>query len=174
MNLHELPWPSSELLSLGDTEVELRVTLSYFVEPNPSSREQRSRYQYQSHGLRFDVRRPGENTREFRLRINRAVEDDDETSSTGSSDSGWLLGKNARHRGSIHSDVWTGSAADLADRGVIGVFPATGWWKTRQGLRRWDSEAPYSLVVSIRTPATDVDLYAAIASQIGIVIGGDE
>jgi Subtilase family len=34
MNLHALPWPSAELEQLGDVEVELRVTLSYFIEPN--------------------------------------------------------------------------------------------------------------------------------------------
>jgi hypothetical protein len=30
----------------------MRVTLSYFIEPNPSSRG-RSKYSYESHGLRF-------------------------------------------------------------------------------------------------------------------------
>jgi hypothetical protein len=34
MNLHQLPWPRDELLALGDQDVELRLTLSYFVEPN--------------------------------------------------------------------------------------------------------------------------------------------
>src|SRR5699024_51350 len=29
MNLHELPWPIAELSSLGETDVRLRVTLSY-------------------------------------------------------------------------------------------------------------------------------------------------
>ena len=37
----------------------MRVTLSYFIEPNPSQRGN-SRYRYQSHGLRFDVKRPTE------------------------------------------------------------------------------------------------------------------
>lgn len=38
MNLHALPWPREELLALGAEQVELRVTLSYFVEPNPARR----------------------------------------------------------------------------------------------------------------------------------------
>jgi hypothetical protein len=38
MNLHEFPWPRTQLEQLGETEVELRVTLSYFVEPNPGER----------------------------------------------------------------------------------------------------------------------------------------
>src|SRR5580658_5532715 len=38
MNLHHLPWPRSELLALGRQDVELRITLSYFIEPNPGER----------------------------------------------------------------------------------------------------------------------------------------
>ncbi len=38
MNLHNFPWPRTELESRGETEVELRVTLSYFIEPNPGER----------------------------------------------------------------------------------------------------------------------------------------
>jgi hypothetical protein len=33
MNLHSLPWPKEELEKLQDTPVEMRVTLSYFIEP---------------------------------------------------------------------------------------------------------------------------------------------
>ena len=60
MHLHNLPWPREALEGLGETQVEMRVTLSYFIEPNPSRRGVRSRYRYESHGLRFDVRRPHE------------------------------------------------------------------------------------------------------------------
>lgn len=66
MNLHELPWPSEELESLGETEVSMRVTLSYFVEPNPSSRGWTGRYVYPSHGLRFATKRADENVSRFR------------------------------------------------------------------------------------------------------------
>lgn len=41
MHLHRLPWPLKELESLGETQVEMRVTLSYFIEPNPSERGSR-------------------------------------------------------------------------------------------------------------------------------------
>ncbi len=36
MHLRALPWPTDELASLGDVEVRLRITLSYFIEPNPA------------------------------------------------------------------------------------------------------------------------------------------
>src|SRR3712207_7795828 len=34
-----------------------------------------------------------------------------------------------RSAGSIHADIWEGTAADLANRGAIAVYPVTGWWK---------------------------------------------
>ena len=38
MGLHELPWAKDVLLGLGELEVEMRVTLSYFIEPNPNGK----------------------------------------------------------------------------------------------------------------------------------------
>lgn len=38
MHLYELPWPTETLLDLGEQTVRLRVTLSYFIEPNPGRR----------------------------------------------------------------------------------------------------------------------------------------
>jgi hypothetical protein len=166
-HIHTLPWPLEELEELGDTEVEMRVTLSYFVEPNPSSRGPSSRYRYASHGLRFDVKRPTETPNQFRQRVNRAARDEEAGHAPSSGDDeGWLIGKRNRHKGSIHADIWCGSAADLASRGMLAVYPALGWWKTRKHLMRYDKVAPYSLVVSIHAPSIDLDLYAAVATKI--------
>jgi hypothetical protein len=41
-----------------------------------------------------------------------------------------------------------------------------GWWRTRPAQERYDLPARYSLIVSIRTPETDVDLYTPIAQQV--------
>jgi hypothetical protein len=167
MNLHQLPWPLQELEALGETEVEMRVTLSYFIEPNPSARGVKSRYRYESHSLRFEVKRAHESDEEFRTRINVAARDAEERSGTSSGkDPNWLLGTSNRHRGSIHSDIWKGSAVDLASRGVLAVFPVTGWWKTRPKIERYDQLARYSLLVSILAPEVDVELYTAIENQI--------
>ena len=93
MNLHRLPWPLGELEALGETEVEMRVTLSYFIEPNPSARGVKSRYRYESHGLRFDVKRPHESEEEFRRRINLAARDAEEgTRPNTGDDPHWVLG----------------------------------------------------------------------------------
>ncbi len=155
MNLHRLPWPLEELEALRETQVEMRVTLSYFVEPNPSERGFRSRYRYESHGLRFDVKRGHESEQDFRTRINAAARDEEEGTRSSGSDPSWLIGKHNRHRGSLHSDTWSGSAAELASRGSLAVYPTLGWWKTRPGLARYDKPARYSLIVSIRAPEVD-------------------
>ena len=169
MHLHDLPWPHDVLEDLGETPVEMRVTLSYFIEPNPSRRGHRSRYRYESHGLRFDVKRPLESVVEFRKRVNLAARDEDEGSPGRSGgDAAWLIGARGRHRGSLHGDIWQGTAADLASRGVIAVYPTAGWWKTRQALERYDKEARYALVVSIRAPEVDVDLYTEVANRIAV------
>jgi hypothetical protein len=171
MHLHQLPWPIEELESLGETPVEMRVTLSYFIDPNPSERGFRSRYSYESHGLRFDVKRPTESLPEFRTRINAAARDEEEgTPTSRDSDPGWRIGKQNRHKGSLHSDIWSGTAADLAQRGVLAVYPAMGWWKTRPALERFDKAARYALIISIHAPEVEIDLYSAVANKIAIPV----
>ena len=170
MNLHRLPWPRAELAALGALDVELRITLSYFVEPNPGERGWTRRHRYASHSLRFAVKRALENVDAFRHRINKAVQDEEEgQGAAGGGGDDWVLGS-IRDRGSIQSDIWRGSAAALAERDAIGVFPISGWWKENPGLQRWDRSARYSLLVTIRAPAADVDIYTAIANQIAVPI----
>jgi len=174
MHLHRLPWPLHELEELGEEEVEMRVTLSYFIEPNPSARGVKSRYRYESHGLRFDVKRAAESPDDFRARINAAARDEEEGTQSKTEDPNWVVGTKNRHKGSLHSDIWRGSAADLASRGVIGVYPALGWWKTRTALERFNKATRYSLVVSIDARQLDVDLYTPVANQIGIPVEIEE
>jgi hypothetical protein len=170
MQLHDLPWPKGVLEGLGQTPVRLRVTLSYFVEPNPGRRGWKRRHRYASHGLRFDVKSPTESIPEFRKRLNqRALDEDEDRPSTGDAE-GWFLGEQARNNGSIHSDVWTGTAADLAERAVIGVYPVSGWWKDQPKRDRSAFGARYALVVSIETEAEGVDIWTPVAQEIGVPV----
>ncbi|KIX65919.1 MULTISPECIES: S8 family peptidase [Burkholderia] len=170
MNLHALPWPREELEKLQNANVQMRVTLSYFVEPNPSARGSASKFYYPSHRLRFDVQRPLDaSTDDFVARVNAAAKREEEGDPVNPSDPDWYLGDRQRHRGSLHQDVWTGTAADLASRGFLAVYPAAGWWRTRPALERFDLPARYSLVVSILTEQTEVDLYNVIAQKLAIV-----
>lgn len=110
LRLHKLPWPTDVLSALGETEVRLRITLSYFVDPNPSRRGWRRRFAYQSHGLRFDVRRPADTVDRFRKRVNKAALEEGESRVSAAGDDGWLLGGAIRNKGSLHADIWTGTA----------------------------------------------------------------
>lgn len=176
INMHALPWPAAELSALGEQDVELRVTLSYFIEPNPSRRGWQSKFRYQSHGLRFDVKAATETDERFNQRINLierlAVAGEEAAESMPNPDrEGWFLGSKLRSRGSLHSDVWRGTAADLAEKSHIAVFPVGGWWKDWKGAARPDRSVRYALVVSIEIPeATNVDIYTAIKNQIAVPI----
>jgi len=171
MHLYELPWPKDVLQQLGETAVRLKVTLSYFIEPNPARRGWRGRYQYASHGLRFEVKHPTESVGEFRKRMNSsALEEEESRPSLGSGSSEWYLGVQARNTGSIHSDLLRGIAADLAERGVIAVYPVSGWWKDQPKRDRSYEGARYALIVSIETDAEDVDIWTPVATEIGIPV----
>ena len=146
IHFHSLPWPTDALVQLGGTEVRLRVTLSYFVEPNPGSRGWVRRYAYASHGLRFDVRRATESNDDFRKRLNALARAEDEKRPTSASDAqSWFFGPDYRVSGSLHSDIWMGTAADLAQRGAIAVYPVSGWWKELKSRDRSQRGAPYAL-----------------------------
>jgi hypothetical protein len=171
MHVHELPWPKDVLEELGQTAVRLRVTLSYFVEPNPARRGWRRRDRYASHCLRFDLKYPTESVDEFRKRLNqRALEEDEGKPATSGDAATWYLGEAARNKGSIHSDIWVGTAADLAERGWVGVYPVSGWWKDQPKRDRSDIGARYTLVVSIETDAEEVDIWTPVAQEIGVPI----
>ncbi|MGH9090017.1 MAG: S8 family peptidase [Acidimicrobiales bacterium] len=172
IHFHSLPWPTEVLSDLGGAPVRLRVTLSYFIEPNPGSRGWVRRYSYASHGLRFDVRRATESNDAFRKRLNQlALAEEERRPTPAASDSHeWYFGPDYRVSGSLHSDIWTGTAADLADRGAIAVYPVTGWWKELKSRDRSDRGARYALVVSIETPDQDVDIWTPVAQQIGVPV----
>ncbi|KUO62638.1 MAG: hypothetical protein APF80_15855 [Alphaproteobacteria bacterium BRH_c36] len=166
MMVHELPWPAASLNELGETEVELRVTLSYFIEPNPGERGWTKRHSYAGHGLRFAVKRPEESLERFRKRINAAAREEDERGG-GGSEAGWTLGPRLRDRGSLHSDIWRGTAADLANRQGLIVYPVGGWWREKPALGRTEQRIRYALILTLRASA---DLYTEIANQVGIEI----
>ena len=170
MNLHSLPWPKEELEALGATIVQMRVTLSYFIEPNPSARGTASKFHYPSCRLRFDVRRASESTEDFLVRVNAAAILEEDAQQISTKDPDWKLGEQNRHKGSLHQDIWEGTAADLASRGFLAIYPAMGWWRTRPKQERFNLPVNYSMIVSIRTPETSVDIYNAVAQQIEVAV----
>ena len=169
LRLHRLPWPSEILLELGEQPVELRVTLSYFVEPNPAERGWTRKHRYASHGLRFKLKRPLETEDQFQRRINKAASFDYEVGEGSEVDDQWSVKERVRDKGSLHSDIWKGTAAELANRSTLAVFPVGGWWKEKRKLGRCGSPVYYSLLVSISTEA-EVDLHTVISNQLAVEV----
>lgn len=170
INIHELPWPTDVLRDLGETQVEMKVTLSYFIEPNPGERGWSNKYRYASHGLRFDVRRSLENLDEFKQRINQQARDEEYNRTSVKETGEWMLGERLRSLGSIHSDTWRGNAAELAERSYIAIYPVLGWWKERPNLQRWGKRARYSLIITIRTPEVETDIYTPVVNLVTAVV----
>ncbi|KXJ45487.1 MULTISPECIES: S8 family peptidase [Marinobacter] len=172
MHFYDLPWPVKVLQELpDDVQVKMKVTLSYFVEPGPGEIGWKDRYRYASHALRFDINNPGESKDAFIKRINKAArEQDEQLTNTQSASDHWVLGSTARDRGSIHSDTWTGTSAQLAASNFISVLPKIGWWRERAHLGCWNRKTRYSLVVSIETESTEVDVYTPIVTKLRLPI----
>lgn len=167
MHIHELPWPKDILLSLGETRVKMIVTLSYYIEPGPGEIGWKDKYRYPSCGLLFDVNNPGEYRDNFLKRISKSMREDENDKNEITNDSTrWLIGINNRNIGSVHKDIWEGTASDLSQSNLIMVYPVSGWWKTRTNLKKYNSKIRYSLVVTIETPETDIDLYTIIKNEI--------
>ena len=165
MKYFRLPWPSSVLRSLQSTEVEMRVTLSYFVDPDPHAVSRDRIESYPSHRLRFDLRRYGESHASTQRRANELAEG----AGAGSPaiDSGWTMGFGARQRGTLHHDIWHGPAYQLVDRDGISVSPVRGWWGETAAFDKLDVPVHFSLIVSIRTPAERAgDLWTEVTSKV--------
>lgn len=169
MKTFALPWPREALQALEEEIVSMKVTLSYFIEPNPSETARNRSSRYASHGLRFAVKMADENDDDFQKRINKLAREEGEKIKTPADD-GWLLGLQLRSKGSLHHDIWKGPASDLARRGHIAVFPVSGWWKDRPHLERVEKIARFSLVVSIQTPAIETDIYTPVTNLIPIPV----
>ena len=162
MKYFKLPWPSSELAALNQTDVEMRCTLSYFVEPDPHAIA-RNRYdRYPSHRLKFDLRRFGESDVKAQSRFN-ALEGD---TGFGGTDDGWMAGKRLSGSGTLQHDIWRGPAYELAERDGISVAPVKGWWADLRQSGRFQRRVHFSLIVSIRVPDGAANIYQPVSAAI--------
>lgn len=169
MHFFKLPWPKKALLDKPDAEVKLRITLSYFIEPGVGEMGWKDKYRYRSHGLCFELNAPMETPDEFKSRINAAARSGDRSDEeTGDQNRGkrWMIGMNGRKSGSIHSDIWEGTAGEIATCNMIAIYPIIGWWKQRTHLKKYNTKTRYSLIVSLETPALEIDLYTPVVAKI--------
>lgn len=170
---YALPWPRQVLEQYGDQQFRLKVTLSYFVEPNPGRSAAINPQRYQSYGLRFDLKRALETPDQFRRRINANERPDPRRAAERAvQDENWTLGSGSISAGSLHCDVWQGTGAQLAARNLICVKPVSGWWKERRTQEICEQEARYALVVTLTAPEEEIDVYTPVSVSIeqGIAI----
>ncbi|TKV43473.1 MULTISPECIES: S8 family peptidase [Sphingobium] len=169
-HVYPLPWPRQILEDLDNLRVRLKVTLSYFIEPNPSFATAIDPARYQSFGLRFDLKRSRETTANFLRRNNAEGREENDPRPVSENNDGWLFGERTISAGSLHVDIWEGPAVELAARNMLYIHPITGWWRERTGLKRFNDRARYALVVSLETPEAEVDLYTPIETAIPTLI----
>lgn len=167
IHFYDLPWPKDELLELWNTEVKMRVTLSYFIDPSPWEKWWKNKYKYQSHALKFDLNNRTESKNEFIGRINLAARDDEYERTTSSWSERWTIGS-PRNNWSIHSDTWIWTASELANCNILAVYPLWWWWKERVSEWKTNKKVKYSLIISLETDETEVELYTTIQNKIDI------
>ncbi|AKS32775.1 hypothetical protein AFA91_13770 [Mycolicibacterium goodii] len=154
----ELPFPEDELDAVGESNVELTVTLSYFAEPTDNL----TRRAYAGGRLRWDLQGPTETADSFRARINRIVLD--QGMAPGSGSYAWEIPAEDRSRGTLQHDYARVPAASIAGARLLAVYPVLGWWEdSREG---WVKDLPYSVVVSVDFGEADIDLHSILAEAL--------
>lgn len=173
-HFYSLPWPQETLEDLGDKDVRLKLTLSYFIEPNPGISASIDPQRYQSFGLRFDLRRRLESVQQFVQRVN-ALERENPLAPAKAlqDDNRWTFGPQSVSAGSIHCDEWTGPAVQLAARNIICIKPVIGWWRNRASAEICNKQTRYSLVATLSTPDVTVDLHTPIRTLVETDVGID-
>lgn len=159
VKLFRLPIPE-DWVELEDTKAELRITLSYFAEPNLARRRV-----HRGLDLKWDIQGPDETEMAFHRRINKLKR------ARGDKSSGqpyeWVIGPQRRGRGTVQSDRARISASLLAGPKLIAVSPVLGWWEARRELAT-TSHMRFSLIVTVSVP--DLDVYNPIAAAIELPI----
>ncbi len=165
-HFYKLPWPRDVIETIGHETVRLKITLSYFIDPNPGYSANIDPYRYQSFGLRFDLKRRNESLKEFAKRVNASERDPGEKVGNIPDTDNWFFGQKSVSAGSLHCDIWTGSAAKLLTRDMICVHPVGGWWRNRADRDIRCQKTRYAIIVSLKTESMDIDLYTPIKTLI--------
>jgi hypothetical protein len=146
--IYRLPIPES-LMTDEDPDVELRVTLSYFAEPNKLGRRT-----YHGLDLKWYMQGPQESEDAFLQRINLQKRPKDAEGARvkveKTSSFVWEVGITLRSRGTVQSDRWRGKMSQLAGDKLIAIVPVLGWWDQRKPLRT--NTMRFSLVTSVIGP----------------------
>jgi hypothetical protein len=84
-----------------------------------------------------------------------------------------MLGERSVSAGSLHCDVWTGPAIELAGRDMLCIKPVNGWSRNRSTRDVCNAMRRYALIVSLKTRNTELDIYTQIRNAIGVAVDID-
>jgi hypothetical protein len=168
---YTLPIPRGMLEELENEIINMKVTLSYFIDPNPGLAANVDPQRYQSHGLRFDHQRKNETLERFKHRVNPSERDDPRRRpAIEPADTRWMLGEDSISAGSLHCDVWTGPAIELLNREALSVKPVNGWWRNRASPLICNRKSRYALIVTLKARNADLDIYTPIRTAIRLPV----
>jgi hypothetical protein len=168
---YTLPIPPSMLEELENEIIEMKVTLSYFIDPNPGLAANVDPQRYQSHGLRFDHQRKNETRERFKLRVNPSERSDPrQRPAIEPADTRWMLGEDSISAGSLHCDLWTGPAIELLGREALCVKPVNGWWRNRASPEVCNRKSRYALIVTLKARNADLDIYTPVRTSIRLPV----
>lgn len=77
MNLYKILWPEKVLQELGNMEVRMKVTLSYYIEPAANQKGWNDKYRYASSAFRFEESNKEQTKEDFWKRVNAAAHGED-------------------------------------------------------------------------------------------------
>ncbi|MCB0330655.1 MAG: S8 family peptidase [Bdellovibrionales bacterium] len=149
-----------------DEVVELRVTLSYFAEPNGFRRKV-----VRGMDLAWDIQGPNESAEQFKKRVNmieRQAAKEKGKKYVRSSSFNWEIGPQRRARGTVQSDRWQGPASALAGNKLLAIYPVLGWWERRKDLQLLPQK--FSLIISASVPGLDIYTPIKNAVEIGAAV----
>lgn len=170
-HLYEIPWPTEVLRDIvAEKDVRITITLSYFIEPNPGSKQYSKSFSYHSHSLDFKLIKATEDLSTFKRRISAAANDSDDTEKIDRTSEDWSIKERVRSKGSVKKDFWDTNGADLSTRKYLAVYPKSGWYKSRKKLEKFNDAVRYSLIVTIETKDVDIDVYTPVANLIAAKI----
>jgi hypothetical protein len=167
---YTLPIPRHMLEQLENEIVEMKVTLSYFIDPNPGLSANVDAQRYQSHGFRFDHQRKNESVQRFKRRVNPSERDNPllRPATSEPADPRWMLGEDSISAGSLHCDVWTGPAIELLNRNTLCVKPVNGWWRNRATPDVCNRKSRYALIITLKARNAALDIYTPVRTSIGL------
>ncbi len=166
-HLYEIPWPEEVLRDIvAEHNVRITITLSYFIEPNPGSKQYSKSFSYHSHNLDFKLIKPTEDLAHFKRRISAAADENDDTETFDGTSEPWSIKERIRSKGSVKKDFLDTNGADLSTRKYLAVYPKSGWYKSRKKLEKYHDPVRYSLIVTIETEDTEIDIFTPVANLI--------